>query len=37
MTYFWVHMVHFAMASSPGHGGDFRTFLLLNPQLANGG
>jgi hypothetical protein len=37
MTYFWVHMVHFAMVASPGHGGAFRTFLLLNPQLANGG
>ena len=38
MTYFWTHMVHYAMETSSQAVGDgFRTFLLLNPQLANGG
>mmetsp|Transcript_10493 Transcript_10493/g.34463 ORF Transcript_10493/g.34463 Transcript_10493/m.34463 type:complete len:519 (-) Transcript_10493:54-1610(-) len=48
MTYFWVHMVDYAMASQQMHGqksgdeGDaeidgFKKFLLLNPQLSNGG
>ncbi len=37
MTYFWVHMVHFAIVATKNPTGDFRTFLLLNPQLCNGG
>ncbi|GFR46884.1 hypothetical protein Agub_g8525 [Astrephomene gubernaculifera] len=40
MTYFWSHMVHFAIASQKTPEGatpDFRLFLLLNPQLSNGG
>jgi len=60
MTYFWVHMVHFALAtagtspSSSGGSDDidtsssmvagdstvispFKKFLLMNPQLCNGG
>ncbi|GLC43758.1 hypothetical protein PLESTB_000905000 [Pleodorina starrii] len=40
MTYFWAHMVHFAIASQkvpPGANADFRLFLLMNPQLTNGG
>jgi len=39
MTYFWAHMVHFAMASSPDGAvkDDFKVFVVMNPQLANGG
>mmetsp|Transcript_34383 Transcript_34383/g.76369 ORF Transcript_34383/g.76369 Transcript_34383/m.76369 type:complete len:712 (+) Transcript_34383:82-2217(+) len=37
LTFFWIHMVHYAMASTKNHAGDFKTFLLLNPQLTNGG
>ena len=37
MTYFWVHMVDYAMHATKNPTGDFRGFLLLNPQLANGG
>ena len=37
MTYFWAHMVHYAMATSSLVSEDFKTFLLTNPQLANGG
>ncbi|GLI58715.1 hypothetical protein VaNZ11_000468, partial [Volvox africanus] len=40
MTYFWAHMVHFAIASQKvpaGAAPDFRFFLLMNPQLTNGG
>jgi len=37
MTYFWAHMVHFAMESTANPTGDFKGFLLLNPQLSNGG
>ncbi|GIL47047.1 hypothetical protein Vafri_3881 [Volvox africanus] len=40
MTYFWAHMVHFAIASQNVPAGatpDFRFFLLMNPQLTNGG
>lgn len=37
MTYFWTHMVHFAIESNKTAGNDFKTFLLLNPQLSNGG
>jgi small GTP-binding protein len=38
MTYFWVHMVHYALASTPPPMvDDFHSFLLLNPQLSNSG
>lgn len=37
MTYFWIHMVHYAMETTATPRNDFKTFLLLNPQLANGG
>jgi len=37
MTYFWVHMVHYAMETTSIPRNDFKSFLLLNPQLANGG
>ncbi|KAG2451487.1 hypothetical protein HYH02_004085 [Chlamydomonas schloesseri] len=42
MTYFWAHMVHFCMASmkmpqQQGKEPDFKTFLLFNPLLTNGG
>ncbi|RYH21089.1 GTP-binding protein [archaeon] len=41
MTYFWIHMIHYAMASTSAFSTlpakDFKTFLLLNPQLSNGG
>eukprot|EP00195_Chlamydomonas_chlamydogama_P003266 CAMPEP_0202922060 /NCGR_PEP_ID=MMETSP1392-20130828/77724_1 /ASSEMBLY_ACC=CAM_ASM_000868 /TAXON_ID=225041 /ORGANISM="Chlamydomonas chlamydogama, Strain SAG 11-48b" /LENGTH=632 /DNA_ID=CAMNT_0049615667 /DNA_START=305 /DNA_END=2204 /DNA_ORIENTATION=+ len=37
LTYFWTHMVHYAIESTNNRAGDFKTFLLLNPQLTNGG
>ncbi|KAG2445825.1 hypothetical protein HXX76_000429 [Chlamydomonas incerta] len=42
MTYFWAHMVHFCIASmkapqQQGKEPDFKTFLLFNPLLTNGG
>eukprot|EP00602_Paraphysomonas_sp_CaronLab_P008829 CAMPEP_0185018178 /NCGR_PEP_ID=MMETSP1103-20130426/987_1 /TAXON_ID=36769 /ORGANISM="Paraphysomonas bandaiensis, Strain Caron Lab Isolate" /LENGTH=539 /DNA_ID=CAMNT_0027547899 /DNA_START=74 /DNA_END=1693 /DNA_ORIENTATION=- len=37
MTYFWSHMVHYAIVATRNPGKDFRSFLLLNPQLVNGG
>eukprot|EP01038_Epipyxis_sp_PR26KG_P005144 gene5144-7164_t len=37
MTYFWVHMVHYAMNATKNPNNQFKTFLLLNPQLSNGG
>uniref|UniRef100_A0A7R9VZ73 Uncharacterized protein n=1 Tax=Chlamydomonas euryale TaxID=1486919 RepID=A0A7R9VZ73_9CHLO len=37
MTYFWVHLVDYAMHATRNDAGNFRTFLLLNPQLADGG
>lgn len=37
LTYFWVHMVHYAIASTKYPDGQFKTFLLMNPQLSNGG
>lgn len=37
MTYFWIHIVHYAMETTKVPKDDFKTFLLLNPQLANGG
>jgi hypothetical protein len=30
-------MVHYAMCASPNKDGQFKTFLLMNPQMANGG
>jgi hypothetical protein len=32
MTYFWVHMVHYAMATTSNPDGTFKSFLLLNPR-----
>mmetsp|Transcript_20151 Transcript_20151/g.28886 ORF Transcript_20151/g.28886 Transcript_20151/m.28886 type:complete len:554 (+) Transcript_20151:48-1709(+) len=37
MTYFWVHMVHYAMSATVNINESFKTFLLLNPQLCDGG
>ena len=37
MTYFWIHMVDFCMHSTKNPNNDFKTFLLFNPQLVNGG
>jgi len=37
MTYFWIHMVHYAIQATPNPSGDFKGFLLMNPQLSNGG
>lgn len=42
MTYFWTHMVHFAIVSSSSSKAlpfekPFKQFLVLNPQLSNGG
>lgn len=37
MTYFWVHMVHYAMEVTANPTGDFKGFLFMNPQLSNGG
>ena len=37
MTYFWTHMVHYAMNTTANIDGEFKTFLLMNPQLVNGG
>lgn len=37
MTFFWVHMVHYALVATKLPKNDFKTFLLLNPQLVNGG
>eukprot|EP01006_Ploeotia_vitrea_P032583 TRINITY_DN64775_c0_g1_i1.p1 TRINITY_DN64775_c0_g1~~TRINITY_DN64775_c0_g1_i1.p1 ORF type:complete len:554 (-),score=86.14 TRINITY_DN64775_c0_g1_i1:132-1601(-) len=50
MTYFWIHIVHYAIIATPipesptegeAEGTEtltaFQKFLLLNPQLANGG
>jgi ADP-ribosylation factor protein 1 len=37
MTYFWTHMVHYAIEAMANPTVDFKTFLLLNPQLCNGG
>lgn len=37
MTYFWVHMVHYAIVATKNPTGDFKGFLLMNPQLSNGG
>ena len=37
MTYFWTHMVHYAIEATKNPSNDFKGFLLMNPQLANGG
>ena len=37
MTYFWTHMVHYAIVATKNPTNDFKGFLLMNPQLANGG
>ncbi len=37
MTYFWCHMVDYAMFQAGERGKVWKTFLLLNPQFANGG
>jgi ADP-ribosylation factor protein 1 len=37
MTYFWTHMVHYAIVSTKNPRGDFKGFLLMNPFLSNGG
>lgn len=37
MTYFWTHMVHYAIEATKNPTNDFKGFLFLNPQLANGG
>ena len=37
MTYFWTHMVHYAIEATKNPTNDFKGFLLMNPQLANGG
>lgn len=37
MTYFWMHMVHYAMVSTKLPEESFHVFLLMNPQLANSG
>ncbi len=37
MSYFWVHMVHYALISTKLPKQDFHTFLLLNPQLSDSG
>eukprot|EP00179_Madagascaria_erythrocladioides_P005737 CAMPEP_0198309350 /NCGR_PEP_ID=MMETSP1450-20131203/1745_1 /TAXON_ID=753684 ORGANISM="Madagascaria erythrocladiodes, Strain CCMP3234" /NCGR_SAMPLE_ID=MMETSP1450 /ASSEMBLY_ACC=CAM_ASM_001115 /LENGTH=442 /DNA_ID=CAMNT_0044012103 /DNA_START=129 /DNA_END=1454 /DNA_ORIENTATION=- len=38
LTYFWIQLVHFAIIQMPkplSH--NFKTFLVMNPQLSNGG
>eukprot|EP00606_Chrysophyceae_sp_TOSAG23-5_P000679 GSChrysophyteH2.ASY1.ANO1.628.1 assembled CDS len=37
MTYFWVHMVDFARQTDLDSPSPFKLFLLMNPQLSNGG
>jgi small GTP-binding protein len=37
MTYFWIHMVHYAMVATKLPEQSFKVFLLMNPQLSNGG
>eukprot|EP00475_Leptophrys_vorax_P045763 TRINITY_DN9627_c0_g1_i2.p1 TRINITY_DN9627_c0_g1~~TRINITY_DN9627_c0_g1_i2.p1 ORF type:complete len:573 (+),score=143.83 TRINITY_DN9627_c0_g1_i2:163-1719(+) len=37
MTYFWTHMIHYAIISTFNPSGDFKGFLLSNPQLSDGG
>lgn len=37
MTYFWVHVVHYAMIATKLPENSFKAFILMNPQLSNGG
>ncbi|KAJ1570052.1 hypothetical protein HK096_004210 [Nowakowskiella sp. JEL0078] len=37
MTYFWCHMVHYAIESTKNPTGDFKGFLFTNPQLSDSG
>lgn len=37
MTYFWVHMVHYALVSTTLPEDSFHAFLFMNPQLADSG
>eukprot|EP00639_Heterosigma_akashiwo_P031071 CAMPEP_0194663306 /NCGR_PEP_ID=MMETSP0295-20121207/742_1 /TAXON_ID=39354 /ORGANISM="Heterosigma akashiwo, Strain CCMP2393" /LENGTH=315 /DNA_ID=CAMNT_0039544741 /DNA_START=145 /DNA_END=1090 /DNA_ORIENTATION=+ len=37
MTYFWVHMVHYSIETTTNPTGTFKGFLLMAPQLSNGG
>eukprot|EP00475_Leptophrys_vorax_P034074 TRINITY_DN5454_c0_g1_i1.p1 TRINITY_DN5454_c0_g1~~TRINITY_DN5454_c0_g1_i1.p1 ORF type:complete len:443 (+),score=128.94 TRINITY_DN5454_c0_g1_i1:84-1331(+) len=37
MTYFWCHMVFYAIHATVNPKNDFKTFLVMNPQLSNGG
>lgn len=37
LTYFWVHMIHYAIVATKNPTNDFKGFLVLNPQLSNGG
>jgi hypothetical protein len=37
MTYFWSHMVHYAIVATKNPDNTFVGFLLMNPQLSNGG
>lgn len=37
MTYFWVHMVHYAIVATYNPTKDFKGFLFSNPQLSDGG
>jgi hypothetical protein len=39
MTYFWMHMVHYAMVCTPDPAAQaaFKPFLAANPHLADGG
>lgn len=33
LTYTWVHLIHYAIESTPNPDGSFKAFLVLNPQL----
>ncbi|KAI9014114.1 ADP-ribosylation factor, partial [Hyaloraphidium curvatum] len=37
MTYFFIHLVHYAIVSTLNPTGDFPGFLAANPQLSDGG
>lgn len=37
MTFFWIHMVHYAIVATKLPKPEFKMFLLMNPQLVNGG
>lgn len=36
LTYFWVHMVHYAIVATKNPDQTFKTFLFMNPALADG-